>query len=390
VRYCCRVSGKRTWLIVGALVALASPAHAVPVPVGRLGVTLHAGIDPLTPMPTERGGAARTGRLRGVLPASEPRVRFDVALGGAHPRGPIVNAEGMIFAGTAQGLVGLTRDGSVAFDLHLGPIDTAPALLPSGELIVLFRDRMLRIVGPDGVVHAERSIPSSVRAAPLVLEDGSFLIAALDRTLTHYGTDLTERFVLTFEDGGVTSPTLCPSGHVAIAAGTVLHVVDVERGTILARFPLPSRAVGPTVASPTGVLYQLLADGTLVAIADESRVLFQRDLEGGRVIESTALALASDGTLRAALQVRGIVSVSGETGEVLWSFATDAPFGNVVVDEEGNALGVDRRGRLTVIDPGGTMRFRLELGVPGAAFAIAEGLLVVASDRPSILAFELP
>lgn len=364
-------------------------ARALPVPVGRLGTTLHAGMDPLHPLPTERSDPARSGRLRGVLPASEPRVRFDLGLEGAHPRGPIVDREGRTFVGTALGLLGVSRDGEVLFDLRRGPIDTAPALLPSGDLLVLGRDRSLSVVSPRGEILLTRSIPASVRAAPLVLDDGSFVIAALDRAVTHYGTDLVERSSIVLEDGGVTSPTLCPTGHVAVAAGTTLYLLDLPRGLVLERFTLPARAVGPTVASPTGRLYQLLADGTLVAIEDEERVLFTRDLEGGRVIEGTALALAADGTLRAALQVRGIVCISGETGEIAWSFATDAPFGNVVVDEAGNALAVDRRGRMTIIDPTGAMRWRVELGVPGAAMAIDEGRLIVASDRPSVMAFEV-
>lgn len=376
-------------LVAAAILAITSTAHAVPVPVGRLGVSLHAGLDPLHPMAAERGGPERTGRLRGRLPETEPRVVFDVGLEGAHPRGPIVDRDGRIFVGTAHGVLGLSPTGEIVFDQRLGAIDVAPALLPGGELVVITRDRQLLRMSRDGEIQASRTIDASVRAAPLVLADGSLVIAALDRTVIRYDSDLTERFRIVLDEGSPTSPTLAPSGHVIVGAGAGLSVLDVDLGVVLGQVALPGRAVGATIAALDGTLFQLTVDGTVVAVSAEAHVQWERAL-GGRAYEGTAIALAADGTLRIAIPTVGVICV-GPEGEERWTFSTDAPFyGTVAVDEAGSALAVDRRGRLTVIDAAGALDFRVELGVPVAAAAIAPHQLVIASDRPSVMAFALP
>jgi len=362
-------------------------SQALPVPVGRVGTHLYAGIDPRHPMPADRGGPERTGRLRGVLPSSEPRVLWDLALDGAHPHGPIVDAEGRIVVATTNGVLGLSRDGEIRFDQRLGPVDVTPALLPSGDLVVVTRDRTLSVLSVDGEVRAQVTIPASARAAPLVLADGTVLIAALDRSVTLYETSLTERFRLMLDEGSPTTPSLAPSGRVVVGAGTSIYFVDPGRGVVTSRMTMAARAVGPAIAGSDGTLFQLLVDGTVVAF-DEDGIRWQQAL-GGRAYEGTAMALASDGTLRVAIPTIGVVCM-GPEGTVRWTFTTDAPFyGTVAVDEEGNALAVDRRGRLTILDPSGALRFRVELAVPVAAAAIAPGLLIVATDRPAVMAMAL-
>ena len=371
-----------------ALLASVAVSRALPVPVGRVGSHLYAGIDPRHPMPADRGGAERTGRLRGVLPATEPRVLWDLALDGAHPLGPIVDAEGRIVVTTTQGVLGLSRDGAVRFDQRLGPVDVAPALLPSGELLVLSRDRILWVLSTDGAIRAQTTIPASARAAPLVLADGSVLIAALDRGVTLYDGSLAERFRLMLDEGSPTTPTLTPSGRVVLGAGTSIVWIDPGPGVITSQMFLSARAVGPAIAGSDGAVFQLLVDGTVVAF-DEGGIRWQRAL-GARAYEGTAMALASDGTLRVAIPTVGVVCL-GSDGTPRWTFTTDAPFyGTVAVDEEGNALAVDRRGRMTILDPSGALRFRVELAVPVAATAIMPGRLIVATDRPAVMALELP
>ena len=377
-------------LATGALILLGATraSHALPVPVGRVGTHLFAGIDPRHPMPADRGGGERTGRMGGVLPSSEPRVLWDLALDGAHPHGPIVDLEGRIFVTTTTGVLGLSRDGEIRFDQRLGPVDVAPALLPSGELLVLSRDRTLAILSVDGEVRAQVTIAASARAAPLVLPDGTVLIAALDRGVTLYDTSLSERFRLMLEEGSPTTPSLLPSGRVVIGAGTSMFWIDPVRGVITSRMIMAGRAVGPAIVGSDGTLFQLLVDGTVVAF-DEDGIRWEQAL-GGRAYEGTAMALATDGTLRVAIPTVGVVCL-GSDGTPRWTFTTDAPFyGTVAVDEEGNALAVDRRGRLTILDPSGALRFRVDIAVPVAAAAIMPGRLIVATDRPAVMAMALP
>ncbi len=378
----------RALITVGLVALVASSARALPVPVGRVGTHLHLGIDPRHPMPADRGGVERTGRLRGVLPSAEPRVLWDLALDGAHPVGPIVDREGRIFVGTSQGVLSLSRDGAVRFDQRVGPIDVVPALLPSGELLVITRDRALVVLHPDGEERARVELPASVRAAPLVLADGAVLIAALDRAVSVYDTSLSERFRVVLDEGSPTSPSLTASGRVVLGAGTSIFFLDPARGVVTSRLVVSARVVGPAIAGSDGTLFQLLVDGTVVAF-DEDGVRWQQAL-GGRAYDGTAMALASDGTLRVAIPTVGVTSLS-EDGTPRWTFTTDAPFyGTVAVDDEGNALTVDRRGRMTILDPGGALRFRVELGVPVGSAAIAEGRLIVATNRPAVMAMELP
>jgi outer membrane protein assembly factor BamB len=376
----------------------AAPALAVPVPVGRLGTTLHAGTDPRDPMPTERSDAARTGRLRGTLPRAEPRVSFDVALEAAHPRGPIVDREGRIFVGTAHGLVGLSSSGEILLDLRIGPIDVAPALLPSGDLLVATRELALLVVRPSGDVIARTTLPAAIRAAPLVLDDGSVVLAAVDRRILHLGSDLLPRATVILDEGPSTSPTLAASGRVVVGAGTTLHVFDPERGTIVERIALGARAVGAAVRGARGELYQLLNDATVVRIDDESalglRIPLRGEGETGRAFDANTLALAPDGSLRVTLPSRGVIALGPDADgawAVRWTYTTDAPFyGSVAVDESGCAIATDRRGRLTVLDEAGALLFRVELGVPIAVPAIVGHTLVVATDRPAVMAFEIP
>lgn len=383
-----RWTGLAAVVLFLALLGSVAVSRALPVPVGRLGAHLYAGVDPRHPMPADRGGAERTGRLRGRLPHTEPRVLWDLALDGAHPHGPIVDAQGRIFVTSSQGVLGLDRDGAIRFEQRLGPVDVAPALLPSGELAVVSRDRVLFILSVGGEVRAQITLPASVRAAPLVLADGSVLIAALDRSVTLYDGSLGERFRVMLDEGSPTSPTLAPSGRVVLGAGTSIVFIDPSRGVITSRMAMAARAVGPAIAGSDGTLFQLLVDGTVVAF-DEDGIHWQQAL-GGRAYEGTAIALASDGTLRVAIPTVGVTCL-GSDGTPRWTFTTDAPFyGTVSVDEEGNALAVDRRGRMTILDPSGALRFRVELAVPMAAAAIAPGRLIVATDRPAVMAMELP
>lgn len=372
-------------------------ALAVPVPVGRLGATLHAGADPHDWMPTERVDAARTGRLRGSLPHAETRVLFDVALEGAHPHGPTIDREGRIFVGTAHGVVGLSSTGEVILDLRLGPIDVAPALLPGGDLLVATRSGELVVLTAGGEVLVRGRASASLRAAPLVLDDGTFVLATVDRRVVRLGTDLVERASWLLDEGPLTTPTLTASGRVAVSGGSTLVLCDLAHGTVTRTFALGARAIGAAVRTDRGDLLQLLGDGRVARIEAEETlqeaIVLQPEEAHGRVFDGNTLALAADGTFRVTIPSGGILAFGeGEAGWARrWAYVTDAPFyGPVHVDQDGYAIATDRRGRLTVVDPTGSEVLRVDLGVPVASPAISGHTLVVATDRPSVMAFEIP
>lgn len=343
-------------------------------------LVLHRGFDPAvaSAMP---GGQAHDARLVYALPEGAPA---NVELvGGAHarPRGPAVDEAGRIYVGTGTGLAILAPDGATIADTVVSVLEAAPVLVPGGDAIAVSRNGMIARVAPDGTVRMRRATDLGVRFAPLVLDDGSFLVVGANRTLSRFGPDLEERFRTDLPDGFGLSATLAASGHVVVATGSELVVVDLD-GAIVRSIPLPGRAVTPPARAANGSLWLATTEGALVEIVHESRVRRTVPL-GARVADGTTLAIAPNGDVLVAISTRGVVAV-GPDGAERWVTALDAPFfGFLAVDGTGRIAALDRLGRLSVISPEGRVEWTVGIGgVPLAAPVVTpDRRIVLATDR---------
>jgi hypothetical protein len=262
-----------------------------------------------------------------------------------------------------------------------GVLEASPVLVPGGDVIAVSRNGMIARIAPDGTVRARRATDLGVRFAPLVLDDGSFLVVGANRTLSRFGPDLEERFRTELPDGFGLSATLAASGRVVVATGSELVVVDLD-GAIVRSIALPGRAVTPPARAPDGSLWLATTDGVLLEIAHESRVRRTITL-GGRVSDGTTLAVAPSGDVLIASPTRGIIAIAPD-GTERWATARDVPFlGFLAVDETGRIAALDRVGGLSVLSPEGVVEWTVNVGgVPlGAPVVSAEGRIILATDR---------
>lgn len=375
--------------IVIAAVGTAPSARGEEARPGRT-LVLHHGSDPrvASAMP---GGPSRDGRLRFALPRQAPTARVVVPMPGARPRGPAIDAEGRIFVGTTTGVTLIAADGSSTREVSVGALDSAPVLVPGGDLIALSREGMFARIAPDGSVRARAATGLAVRFAPLVGDDGGLAVVAASRTLARVGSDLEVRASCELPDGLALSPTRTAHDRWAIAAGAELVLVDPESLEILRSIALPGRAATPAAASPDGSIWVATVEGQLVRVRGARRIGMTVGL-GARLPEATTsdramLGVAPDGDVLVVVPARGLVRIAAD-GSERWTWSSDTPLvGAISVDESGCAAVLDRIGHLSVIDRGGVVLWTLPLeGLPlGAAIATAQGRVVVATERGVVI-----
>lgn len=333
------------------------------------------------------GSPERDGRVRRTLPLGPRVVAERTPLGARQVTGPVGLANGTVVVGLPEGLW-LRDGGGEAIVVPLGPVDARPAVLPSGDFLVAARDGTLSIITPRGVVRAQRNASAGVRSAPLVLEDGSFVLSSLDRVVSRYAGSLERRDGTLLPAGLVFAPSRLGPARIAVSASDRLYVFDLA-GTTLAQVALGERAVSPATITESGHALVLLVDGTVVE-SDGTRVLRRLSL-GGRPSDSAAIAVAADGSLRIAIPTRGIVALD-PNGSERWATATDAPFtGTLVVDDAGTTFAFDRRGRLFVLGADGAVLDRVELGglTTKAPWVDAHGDLWVTTDHGDLVRIAL-
>jgi outer membrane protein assembly factor BamB len=230
----------------------------------------------------------------GAVGALALRWRAAVATDG---RSSPVYANGLIFAGTAGGLVGLDpATGAIIVDDRAGPVVTTPAVIhgfdpqpdPPGKVIFATSDGVLHAVTTAGAALWHVAL-GTAPGAPLVLQtpgSGSAeVIVGAGRTLYALDQGGHRRWAVALEGGDVSQPPaalVSPSDptRLLVAAGNTLHELDAATGAViwshvLSRGTLGAPAVGdPTiigdphilVGDTSGSLYSLdPATGTLLA-----------------------------------------------------------------------------------------------------------------------------
>ena len=364
-----------------AIVAIAGStarARADDVVIGRWTSIPH-GVDPSHPEAMELG-ASRAGRAIARLPAAAPRVAWErEALGdrdrrGSRARAPIVSSAGRIHLGTPQGIATFTLEGAEGWRVDLGPVDASPALAPGGELVAITRSGRVVRIGPDGGIRRQVELGAGVIAPPLVLDDGSIVVACTDRSLRRHDAGLRERWSVALAAAVQRGPTR-DGERIAIVAGPELVDVGLE-GAILERAPLGGRGVTAAARGDDGTLWIATADGQLVAL-DAARRERARIAVGPPQLDDESPAIAPDGSVRIAS--RTALRALAPSGEERWSVQAGASIDFPArVDPDGATLVIDRAPKLVAFEPDGSERWRVPLSahVMSAPVVTAEGAIV--------------
>jgi hypothetical protein len=387
------VSVTRRDAMLGALALVASApcerARARPVTIGSW-IRIPHGLDPAHPEPME-AGASRAGRTALPIPESAPRLAWERDMISPSPsaraRPPIVAADGTIAIGTPQGLVVVDLGGAPRLATSVAPIEASPVLLPGGGWGVIGRGGRVVVIAPDGTPSARLELSSAVSVPPLVLDDGSLLIAGNDRTLRLVDAALHERWRIDLPTGGARAP-MRDGDRVIVAAAEEVHVVAIRgplEGTIERSVPLGARAISAPARADDGTAWIATHDGHLVAVAGARRVRARTAIAS--VFREAAPAIAGDGSVRIAAGARGLVCV-GPTGQERWTAATAASLDFPVrVDSGGRTLAIDRGSTMRAFASDGRVMWELPVSqhTPSAPVIGRDGSIVAVGQHGRVM-----
>lgn len=382
--------------LAGAFLALAPArkAGARPVRIGHY-VELPYGFRAAHPCPTLACDSGRSGRAQGRFPDAAPaRVWRQQTAQPVLDDGvaqPLVLADDLVVLAEIGCLEGVTRGGTRAFRVELGVASNVltPAITPADELVAVTGRGDVLLVLRDGTLRARTRLPSGARGAPLVLADGTIVVATGDG-LRGLDATLSPLFYVPLEVGAAGAPTLLRDGRLAVGSGTDLVIVDAE-GRGASRVELGGRAVENAAIAPDGTLWTFVAPGEVVAVDPSGRV---RARGANSLAFDGAPILAPDGSARVFSRTHSghtALAAIGATGRTLWERELAGVAKGLSIDEAGTTLvalqsplptgpGTTNAapvGELIAIDAAGEVRWRLPTeGVPlGAPVRGDEGAL---------------
>jgi len=348
-------------------------AFARPVRVGRF-VEIPYGVSPRHPWPTGHGGARRSGRARTAAPLEAPTKGWESRVGVGRVFAPAVAADGSLFVGSQAGVAMVASDGAVRWSLRLGLVSGTPSITPEGHAAVGAQPGQAIVVGSGRIRH-RATVGGGVRGSPLVLGDGSMVLAAYDQAVHRYDAE-GRRLFRTPVPGNVRGMAARTRDRIVAAAGDEVLFLTLD-GTIAERGSVGAEiALGPAVADD-GSVWVLTGEGVLFAVEPDGAVAVRRDL-GVRPSLASNLAIAPDGTLRFASADAGLVGL-GAGGTERWRYEGEGPMvGGVTVDTAGRALCVSVSGQLVLVDGDGQQLWSVPIGGRGdAAPVLAEGAVYV-------------
>lgn len=193
------------------------------------------------------------------------------------------------------------------------PIQTAPALLPDGNVVVGTLGGKLLGVRPDGTIAFSASLDDRVYASPLIIGERIFVGSDDDR---FFGLNAGggQRWSLETEGDADTAATPTPDHGLVFAAGLTLFFARQD-GSVVWRVRAKRKIFSSPTVGPDGTVYVGAQDNRLYAVRRVGSVRFQIDLNDD---VDCAPALDDDGTLFVGTDGGSVVAVNTETGEVIW------------------------------------------------------------------------
>ena len=253
---------------------------------------------------------------------------------------PAVASDGSLYMGSQAGVSLVAPDGAVRWSLRFGLVSGTPAITPEGHAAVGAQPGEVLVVA-GGTVRQRASVGGGVRGSPLVLGDGSIVVAAYDQAVHRLDAE-GRRLFRTQVPGSVRGMVARTRDRLVVPSGEEVLFLTLD-GRIAERGDVGSEiALGPAVAAD-GSVWVVTGEGALFAVEPDGSIRVRSEL-GVRPSMASNLAIAPDGTLRFATSDAGLVAV-GAGGTERWRYEADGPVvGGITVDSGGNTLLVTVRG----------------------------------------------
>jgi outer membrane protein assembly factor BamB len=211
-----------------------------------------------------------------------------------------VYANGKLFVGTGEGLVGLDpATGAIIINDRSGPVSTTPAVIrgfdpqpdPPGKVLFGSSDGMLHALSTSGEALWQVGLGASP-SSPLVIQGigdpNVRVVVGAGNTLFAFDANGTRLWATVLEGGDISEPAtvlMAPlePERVIVPAGNTLYALDAATGAVLWT-TAPSRSLlgAPSAGDPN-----LIGDPTLL-VGDAAGTLFSLDPATGTVKASFA------------------------------------------------------------------------------------------------------
>jgi outer membrane protein assembly factor BamB len=205
-----------------------------------------------------------------------------------------VYANGTLFVGTGEGLVGLDpATGAIIINDRSGPVSTTPAVIrgfdpqpdPPGNVIFGSSDGFLHAVSTTGDPLWQVGV-GAAPASPLVIQGigdpNSRVVVGAGNTLFAFDGNGTRLWATVLEGGDISKAAVLSvpfePERVLVAAGNTLYALDAASGEIIwATAPSRSLLGAPSIGDPT-----LIGDPN-VLVCDQAGNLFSLDPRSGMI-----------------------------------------------------------------------------------------------------------
>jgi len=201
-----------------------------------------------------------------------------------------VYANGLVFVGTVDGLLGLDpATGAIIINYPSGPVSTTPAVIrgldPQGKVIFGTSDGVLQAVSTTGTPLWQVAL-GSVPASPLVIQGmgdpNSKVIAGAGNTLFAFDGNGVRLWATVLEGGDISkaAAVLIEPGdpdRVLVPAGDTLYALDAATGAVLSS-TVPS---GSSLGAPS-------IGNANILVGDQAGNLFSLDPHSGAIVASFA------------------------------------------------------------------------------------------------------
>lgn len=393
--------------VVAASCGQVGDARRRPLPepdVGLSGRTGPPGPQSWAPWPQALHDASHSGASTAVGPRTA-RLRWERRLEGDVTPGPVVGADGTIYASSNAGVLHAidpatgedrwTVDGGGPYGLDLS---TSPAVLPSGIVLWPGPGGALLAIDSDGRELWRLQLGGLV-TSPAARADGAVVVGTDAGRLvglrpTREGPG--EQWRLDLRESSYGSVALSASGDTAYQS-VLSGVVAVRNGRVLWRWRVPARIVEVSAAvAPTGVVVIGTNDAYQYGLSpDDGRVLwrYRRD-----VYTYSSPGVTDDGVVYFGDHRDRVVGLDAASGALLFRHqgpTTDTRTGgigiwtSVLVDAEHSVFVGTRQGFIYSVGRDGRRRWTYDAGATVDSYPAltADGALVIGVTDGRLLAF---
>jgi len=168
-------------------------------------------------------------------------------------------------------------EGEAIWQISLGsPIDSSPAIGPTGNIFVGCLDNKLYAISPSGSLVWSFATQGEIHSSPAVGSDGTIYVGSNDGNLYAINTDGTQKWVFSTPSGFVSSSPAISSGGVIYVGSedARLYAVNSDGSSASGNWPFiadssitssPAVAADGTIYIGTtgGILYAITSTGTL-------------------------------------------------------------------------------------------------------------------------------